>query len=97
MTDISRGGLGFRYLSPVDEENSEAEKFQMLDILLSGNGFYLPEIRCSLVYDEREDNGHDSFMLDLVNRRCGLKFGQLTGEQEKQINFFLEHHTGGTA
>jgi len=36
-------------------------------------------------------------MPDLVNRLCGLKFGQLTEEQEKQINHFLENHTAGTA
>jgi hypothetical protein len=96
ISDISRGGLGCSYLCPVDEGSPVAEMCQMVDILLSGDSFYSSKISCSPVYDDRENNGQESFMQDVVNRRCGLKFDQLTKEQEKQINFFLENHTVGT-
>ena len=96
IKNISRGGLGCSYLCPVDEGIPVAESRQMVDILLSGNSFYISKIPCSPVYDDMENNGQESFMQDVVNRRCGLKFDQLTEEQEKQINFFLENHTVGT-
>lgn len=41
----------------------------------------------------RENSGQESFMQNVMNRRYGLKFDQLTEEQGKQINFFLENHT----
>ncbi len=97
INDISRGGLGCSYLCPVDEGSPVAETHQMVDILFSGKSFYISKISCSPVYDDKENNGQgSSFMHDMVNRRCGLKFDHLTKEQEKQINFFLENHTVGT-
>ena len=97
IRDISRGGLGCSYLCPVDEGNTVAERRQMVDILLSDDSFYISDIPCNPVYDDRGNNGYESFMPDFVNRRCGLKFDQLTKEQEEQINFFLENHTIGNA
>ena len=44
ISDISRGGLGCNYISPVDEGNSAPERPQMVDIFLSGNGFHLSKI-----------------------------------------------------
>jgi len=96
IRDISRDGLGCNYLCPVDEESPVAERRQMVDILLFGHSFYLSKIPCTPAHDEKENSGYESFMQNVVNRRCGLKFDQLTEEQEKQINFFLENHTVGT-
>ncbi len=93
IMDISRGGLGCSYLHPVDEEIPDAQTPQIIDILLSGESLYITEIPCSPVYDKREGNGRKTFMPDLVNRQCGLKFDQLTNEQEKQIHYFLQNHT----
>ena len=93
INNISRSGLGCHYLCPVDEKNPAAEKCQMIDILISGDSFYISQIPCSPVYDNKEDNSYGSFMLDMINRQCGLKFGQLTKKQEEQINFFLENCT----
>jgi hypothetical protein len=79
----------------VDDEGPVAESPQTIDIFLSGDSFYISKIQCGAVYDKRGSNGQGSFMPDLVNRRCGLKFDQLTEEQEKHITFFLENHTVG--
>ncbi len=92
INNISKSGLGCNYLCPVDERNPAAKKCQTVDILISENSFYISKISCSPVYDNEESNSYMSFMLDIVSRQCGLKFGQLTKEQEKQINFFLENH-----
>lgn len=97
INDISRGGLGFTYLSRADNEVPVAETSHIIDIIASNNTFYLSNIPCSLVYDAEADKDQFTFMPDLVNRLCGLKFDQLTEEQEKQINHFLEKHTAGTA
>jgi c-di-GMP-binding flagellar brake protein YcgR len=97
INDISRGGLGFNYLHPVDNEVPAAETSHIIDIVASNNTFHLTNIPCSLVYDAEADKDQFTLMPDLVNRLCGLKFDQLTEEQEKQINLFLEKHTAGNA
>ena len=97
INDISRGGLGFNYLHPADNEVPAAETSHIIDIITSHNSFHLTNIPCTLVHDAEADKGQFTLMPDLVNRFCGLKFDQLTEEQEKQINHFLEKHTAGTA
>jgi hypothetical protein len=96
INDISRGGLRCSYLSPVDEEKPAAETSHLVDILISNNGFHLSNIPCNSIYDVNPDNDQVSVITDLVARQCGLKFNQLTEEQDKQINFFLENHTART-
>ncbi len=92
INDISRGGLGFNYLHPADNEIPVAETSHIIDIIASNNTFNLSNIPCRLVYDAETDNDQMTLMPDLANRLCGLK-----EEQEKQINLFLEKHTVGTA
>ena len=97
INDISRGGLGFSYLHPADNEVPAADTSHIIDIIVSPNSFHITNIPCSLVYDAEADKDQFTLMPDLVNKRCGLKFDQLTEEQEKQINLFLEKHTVGSA
>ena len=97
INDISRGGLGFTYLSQSDNEVPAAETSYIIGIIASNDSFYLTNIPCTLVYDVEADGDQLTFMPDLVNRFCGLKFDQLSKEQEKQINLFLEKHTVGSA
>ena len=93
IINISRAGLEFHYLCPADNEGPTAETFQIIDIIASGNSFYLSKIPCTLVHDAKINSHQLTFMHDLVNRRCGLKFDPLTEQQEKQINLFLDKHT----
>jgi hypothetical protein len=93
IINISRGGLGFHYLCPAGNEDPTTETFRIIDIIASGNSFYLSKIPCTLVYDDKINSNRVTFMTDLVNRRCGLKFDPLTKKQEKQINLFLAEHT----
>ena len=97
INDISRGGLGFNYLHPADSEVPAAETSHIIDIIASHNSFHLTNIPCTLVHDAEADKDQLTLMPDLVNRFCGLKFDELTEEQEKQINLFLENHTVGNA
>ncbi len=93
INDISGGGLGCNYLCPVDQETIGSRSDQVIDIIISNNSFYLAKIPCNLVYDTKAIDGQEWFMPDFVNRRCGLKFDQLTREQEKEINHFLGNVT----
>jgi len=68
IIDISRGGLGY-----TADEGNPADESYLVDILLSGDSFYLSKISCSTVYDDRENGAYKSFMPDLANRRCGMK------------------------
>ena len=97
ISNISRGGLGFTYLSPSDNEAPVAETSHIIDLIVSNNTFHLTNIPCTLVYDAKADNEQMTLMPDLAKRFCGLKFDELTKEQKKQINFFLENHTAGRA
>jgi c-di-GMP-binding flagellar brake protein YcgR len=97
INDISRGGLGFTYLSQSDNEVPASETSQIIDIIASYNSFHLSNIPCTLVYDVKADNDQFTLMPYLANRFRGLKFDQLTEEQEKQINHFLETDTVGNA
>ena len=88
INDISRGGLGFTYLHPADNEVPAAETSHIIDIIASSNSFHITDIPCSLVYDAEADIDQITLMPDLMNRLCGVKFESLTKEQKKQINFF---------
>ncbi|MBC2704566.1 PilZ domain-containing protein [Desulfobacula sp.] len=96
INDISKGGLGFNYLQSEDKDNPASENPCTIDIFDSSNSFHLSHIPCSLIYDT-DNNDQLTVMHNLANRRCGLKFDQLTKEQEEQITFFLTHHTVGNA
>jgi len=94
INNISRGGLGFNYLG--DKNSPVSKNSHIIDIFDSNNSFYLTNIPCSLVYDADKDD-QLTVMHNLADRRCGVKFDQLTKEQEEQINFFLKTHTVGNA
>ena len=98
IRDISRGGLRCEYfvykdLKDVDEESLSSE----IDIFLSGNTFYASRIPCSVAYDIEIARNETTFAGITQNRRCGLKFGEFTEEQEEQLEFFLKNHTVGGA
>lgn len=92
IKDISRGGLAFEYIySKGCEEESSA-----IDIFLSGDRFYLPKMPCRVVNDLQIGEDLTSISNFQV-RRCGVKFGQLTEEQERKLKLFLNTYLTGTA
>jgi len=92
IKDISKGGLAFGYLSSdgLREEPSE------IDIFLSGDGFYLPNVPCRVIYDFQigENFIPTSFLHD---RLCGVGFGQLTEGQKSKLQLFLSKYVTGAA
>jgi len=87
--DISLNGLAFRYLA----EKVCSETFNHVDIFLSGNGFHMSDVPCTVVCDEKECILYDSAII--TPYRCGLKFGEMNEEDENQLEFFINHYTTG--
>jgi len=90
IKDISKGGLAFEYLFSEDFREGPSA----IDIFLSGDGFYLPNVACRVVYDFQIDKDLIPTS-SLQYRRCGVEFGQLTGGQESKLQLFLSKYVTG--
>ena len=88
--DISLNGLAFRYLT---EQMSE-EEFAHVDIFLSGNGFHLSGVPCTVIYHMKEIT---SSILSIFSYRCGLTFKSLNEEAQNKLEFFLNNYVFGKA
>ena len=86
--DISLNGLAFRYLA---EQESE-EAFTHVDIFLSDNGFHLPDVPCTMVYDVKESTPISN---TISPYRCGLSFKPLEEDDQNKLEFFLNNYTSG--
>ena len=98
ITDISLGGLGCEFVISSGEKeanmNEEAAPLPA-DIFVSANAFYLSNVLCRVAYDVSAHQDAPAYSFNITKKRCGLKFDELTKEQEKQINGFLENRTTG--
>ena len=76
VTDISSGGMGFRYFSA---ENSLSKSD--LKLILAGNkvSVYAPDIACQIIHDNAADKRDEHYRGAAV-RRCGVRFGKLNVE-----------------
>lgn len=96
LKDVSRSGLGFKYVFREDlEPISETEAPFNVDLFVSDNGFYLPDVQCKLAYDRPSGDPASAFDLGLHYRECGVEFEKLTKSQEEEISRFLEKYTMG--
>jgi len=64
-----------------------------IDIFIINNGYYLPKVPCTMVYDAEEKKGPTLFPMNFEFRRCGLQFGKLSQEQASQVELYLSQHT----
>lgn len=80
LIDIGHEGLTFHYvaLKEVDEETTECYLFT------HDKRFGIPNIPCRVVYDIREET-----VFWFENRRCGLRFGDLTQGQREGLESFI--------
>ncbi|MCP4110955.1 MAG: PilZ domain-containing protein [Desulfobacteraceae bacterium] len=91
ITNISRGGLSFEYVS----DNNRKEQACELDIFLSENEFHVPDMPCRIVYDISVGKPHvyKNFSETFITRQCGVKFGRLSKEEAARLDYFLENCT----
>jgi len=91
LLDISRGGLCFQYLHKPNPGRDVPASVK-IDIFIINNGYYLPKVPCTLIYDVEKKEA-TSFPISLEFRRCGLQFGELSHEQTRQVELYLSNHT----
>jgi hypothetical protein len=89
MIDISKGGLGFRY---VDIGHRPERSFN-LTISKNDNGFRLQNVPAKTIWDGKEAK---RFPFDInTMRRCGVQFGELRHDQSSDLEYFIQHFTIG--
>ena len=95
IIDISRGGLGCEYFVYKDFRDGDEEPLSSeIDIFLSNNTFYASRIPCSVAYDIEIARNETTFAGITENRRCGVKFGKLREEQNRQLEVFIRNYAG---
>ena len=91
IIDVRKNGLAFTYMkTDFEMELSPAVK---LDILMSIDGFYLDYLPFEAIADILLP-AHYAFSTIVMKRLC-LKFGQLSRDQEKQLDYFISHYAIG--
>ena len=96
VKDISIGGLAFEYIDCTEYCDQDSSR---VAIFHSHNDFHLPNLACRLICNltlsaENEDL---PFNRQYVIHRCAIQFGDITAKQRKQLEFFINHYTCGTA
>jgi len=79
LLDISRGGLSLRCTSKPEESNG----YSLLEIFLSGDDFNIDEIPFKII--SAIEMVGDSRSSELTLKRYGIRFDQLTQEQNAGI------------
>jgi hypothetical protein len=87
LIDISMGGLTFDYVTSQAPPTVEAAK---LDIILTDSVFSLYDIPCQSIW---ELTIYEKSPTSKYRKRCGVKFGELTSEQRRLLEYFIEKHT----
>ena len=85
LTDISKGGLAFCYMSRKKQPNGLS-----LDIFLTDADFYLSCVPLKEVFDSEAPNNTAGCA---PIRRCRVQFGDLTDNQLSRIEHIIQKHT----
>ena len=87
VTNISQGGLAFRYMDTGRQEKGTRE----LDIFVISNAFRLDRIPVRIISDldvpEKPSPG------SLPLRLCRVEFGELNRDQAVQLDYFIRDYT----
>lgn len=86
ILDVSAVGISVRY-SLIEQEAANPAH---LDIFLEDTKFYLPKVPVEVV-DEVMTSPHSMFS-SLRIKRLGLKFKELSPEQQKRLDEFITYH-----
>jgi hypothetical protein len=93
VKDISVRGLSFEHIYDEELEGDSSKR----DVSLWVDNYRMADIPCRVVYDIpiSEPPEYDYLSVHFETRRCGIQFGELTENQETQLDFFLKTHTKG--
>ncbi len=87
LIDISRGGLGIRYIN----EEDGSHRFYELDIFLTNEGFYIKRVPFKTVSDFEVSVQQPNNIVFM--RRRGVQFGELTLRQISHLEYFIHNYT----
>lgn len=86
ITDISRGGLSFRYIDFGYEEAEESWEATEVSIV-NDAGFALHNVPCRIIMDNRSQSEYHFSTLRM--NTCRLQFVEMTPEQQAQLDYFI--------
>ena len=90
IKNISKGGLSFMYING----GEQMEDSLLLDIFISGHGFFLKDIFCSKISDIHVKN--KSPFSDFKMRHLGVQFSEMNQDQRRRLENFIQNHTIST-
>ena len=93
LSDINMNGLAFEYTLDSDEYLNDAVELDIFCADDDSNDFHLQNIPFEIV--SKADIVTDDHFSPKLTKRCSVKFGELTPEQQTQVEFFIRHHTSG--
>ena len=85
LIDISENGLSFQHTSGFGQKDA----LLLLDIFNGDNTLYLSKVPGKVVYDREEET-----VFCYEHRRCGVRFGDLSKEQSRWLNAYLNRPAG---
>lgn len=97
IIDISRGGLCFRYIAQMDQPDNGQETH----VFVGDEGIYLEKMPNRLIEDVPVEDGAFPGSIIMgsktmrVMRQRRVSFGELTGNQVAQLEYFIQHRTTG--
>ena len=96
VKDISIGGLAFEYIGCTENCVQDSSR---ITIFHSHNDFLLPNLACRLIWNLAipAENDDSQFIRQYAIHRCAIQFGDIAAKQGKQLEFFIDHFTCGTA
>lgn len=100
IRDISLGGVGCEFILSFGEKGAitgDAAPTLSAGIFGPDNSFLLKNVPCRIVYDVISSEDQSGYITSITKWRCGLKFGQLTGDQKEHVGLFLEKDAVGNA
>ncbi len=89
LIDVSRSGASFEYFM---FDNISIESEGEIDIFVSGKKFYLSNVPYNLIYNNSELHV-SPYTSSLITSRCGLKFGDLSQDQQISLENLLNTYT----
>ena len=91
IKDISIQGLSFRYI----DSHEKLDNAEELKIILDNQGLYLDRVPFVKISDFEIESEFSFSTIKM--RQIGLQFGELTAEQQLQLERFIQQHTIGEA
>ncbi len=86
ILDISKGGLEIRYFEDEEWPNS----FSAISIMMATEKVCLDDIPIRTIEDDEIDV---AYIGSIEKRRRTMQFGELTDEQQQQLELFIRNHT----